>query len=71
MKYCTMELCLGNIFLENVVTDYEHLKDIFKLDILWCFSKCVKEEIYKEKGSTLTNKIHIWHQYGLAIFIVY
>ena len=50
MKYCTMELCLGNIFLENVVTDYEHLKDIFKLDILWCFSKCVKEGNIQGKG---------------------
>ena len=57
MNYCTMERCLGNLFLENVVTDYKYLKDIFKLDILWCFSKCGKEEAYKEEDGTLTNKI--------------
>lgn len=43
MKYCTMELCLGNIFLENVVTDCEHLKDYFQTGYPLVLSKCVSK----------------------------
>lgn len=53
MKHSPMELGLGNIFVDNVVTVYKHFKGIFKPDILWQFCKGGKEEINKEEGACI------------------
>lgn len=59
MKSYPMELSLKKHFIENVVTVYKCLKDIFKPDTLCHFSKCGKEKIGKEEGKCI-NK---WYTY--------
>lgn len=53
MKSYPMELSLKKHFIENVVTVYKCLKDIFKPDTLCHFSKCGKEKIGKEEGKCI------------------
>lgn len=67
-----MELSLKNIFIDNVVTVYKCLKDIFKSDTLCHFSKCGKKKICKEEGECI-NKLHTYmapmaQQYFLLSF---